>query len=215
MAENLTDLNISRLGTVPRPESETSFDETLAQLQAATGARGQPLTPIARVIGMQEAALLTYRMEGYGDSNQPGVQEVLLAGERDPAKFQLQDGVYRLLKLAVKGRSRPNYLDLALFFKSSSEPSCRSCIELAELFQKKTGAHDLEVQVRMDTWFDSMWFPLFFRFEPDNQPVVHRNVFDRIVAPKVAQYYRMSHVICRWSSGGLSCEKYGRCEYVR
>lgn len=50
LAENEEDLRVSHLGTVPRPESESSFDETLAQLKAATGAAGQPTTPIARVL---------------------------------------------------------------------------------------------------------------------------------------------------------------------
>lgn len=214
IVEREADLEPAQLGTVPLPESEPSFDETLVQLKEVSVPAGQPPGPMARIISMHGSALLTYRMAGYGEADRPGVRDVLLDGDRDPTQYQLEDGVYRLLHLRVKRSSSPNYLNLAVFFKSRGEPSCRSCVELATLVRKYTGAHNVEVEIRRDTWFASLWFPLFFRFEPDNEPVVYSDVLNRVIPPKVWQYYRMPHVRCLWNAGGLTCDKYDRCEHI-
>jgi hypothetical protein len=209
-----SDLKASYVGTVPRPESQPSFDETLVQLKAITGTAGQPSMPVARVFTAQGSALLTYRAEGYGNRDRPGVQEVLLAGDRDPTIFELNERKFRLLKVSAESSSRPNFLNVVAFFKSGDELACQDCRELLGIMQKRTAAHTVEIQIRKDAWFASRWFPMFFRFEPDNQPVVYTDSGGRISPPKDWQYYRMPQVTCYWNAGAFSCQKYDRCEHV-
>lgn len=158
--------------------------------------------------------MLSYRGAGIGDVSRPGIKRVILAGGRDPTKWELRGGVFRLLNLAVKGGSQSDYLYLAAYFKSEGEPACRDCLDLTNTLVKQTRAHMLEVQIRKDTWFASMWFPRFFRFEPDDEPIVYRNDMNKVVPPNVEQYYRTPHVTCYWSAGARSCDKYGLVEHL-
>jgi hypothetical protein len=213
MVEEENDLVMIR-GTVPRPESAPSFDETRAELKSVTGGRGYLLHSIARTLTIGGSALLSYRAAGYGDIRQPGVQEVLLAGSHDPTLMELKTGKARLLNLAAKsgGMSHRSF-DLALFFKSAS-PSCAACEELADVFQKQVSADTLDIQIRTDSWFASLWFPLFFPFEPDNGPGVYDDLAYRVVPPKVDQYYRSPNVECYRIAARFSCDSYGLTEHV-
>lgn len=85
---------------------------------------------------------------------------------------------------------------------------------LAGLIQKETRAHTIEVELRRDTWFASMWFPLFFRFEPDDGEVVYLDRFNRIAPPKVSQFYEMPRARCFWNAGNLNCDRYDFVEHL-
>jgi len=141
------------------------------------------------------------------------VQEIVLGGDRDPTQFELAEGAFRLLKVGLKGSSRPNYVNIAAFFKGN-DPTCQAAADLAKFIQQQTKAHTVEIQIRRDTWFASPWFPLLFRFEPDDRPIVYANSMGRIIPPKVWQYYELPHVAGYWNAGAFSCDKYDRCEHI-
>ena len=104
--------------------------------------------------------------------------------------------------------------------------------ECLRLFQERLGAdlrnmsgtrksattayqgHDLAVEVRQDSWFVSMSYPLYFPFAPDNGPGVYADLVGRVIAPSVARYYRQTRTECHLFAAGTppTCETYGRRE---
>lgn len=201
--------------TAPRGESQPNFADTLRQIDASGG---MPLkSPIARVILVEKSALLSLREPGSGAKDQPGVREKILAGGRDPTLFVVQDGRYRLLTFDLLEQRFNAGLSLDLFFKSDVRPSCTACQELAKRFAKITSASDLNLEVRTDTWFASLHFPLVFRFEPDTNPGFYADALDRATPPKIDQYYRQYHMHChllRSRADDFQCDGFGRYDHL-
>jgi len=210
--ENGPELKLSTRGTVPAIESEASFDQTLEQLKSMTRGHTWVETPAARVIAFGGAALFSYRPGGRGNPRVSGVYEELLAGDHDPTLLQLQEGHSRLLKIAVKNGSQQSFLNVAAFYKVSEAISCSTCKQLAQNIRAITLGQDVEIQARRDVWFASLYFPLMFGFEPDNQSIRYTDLADRVVPPTVAQYYRTPQTDCRWNADAFSCKRFGVIE---
>ena len=106
------------------------------------------------------------------------------------------------------------YLNVYAFFKSDSEPNCATCLELGSQLQRLIKVHALAVEVRHDSWFVGMSYPLYFPFAPASGPGVYADLVGRVVAPSVARYYRQTHTECHLFAAGTkpACETYGRRE---
>jgi hypothetical protein len=142
------------------------------------------------------------------------VDEEVFAGATDPTRIELPEGRFRLLHLGIKSRSRARFIDVAVFFRSAGQATCSAARSLAERVQKLSGAHTVEIQIRDDSWFASLSFPLIFRFEPDDQPHVHTDLADRVTPPGVAPFYRAPQATGYWNAGGFSCVRTGVIEQV-
>lgn len=214
VVENGTENRLSTRGTVPANEAEASFDRTLDQIKSITGGHTWAEKPVARVIAFGGAALFSYRPGGRGNPKVSGVEEELLAGDHDPTALRLQEGRIRLLKVAVKNGSQQHFPDIAAFYKVGEAISCSTCERLAQNIRAVTQGREIEVQARRDVWFASLYFPLMFRFEPDDQPVTYTNLADRVVPPSVVQFYRTPETSCRWKIDAFSCQRFGLIESV-
>ena len=100
---------------------------------------------------------------------------------------------------------------LDVFFKSPVEPTCSECQMLGEKMLRSQFGSAVGVRIRRDTWFEAP-FPLEFRFEPDDRPVVH--VFapgagEPNQPPSVEEIYRgQTEVHCSLTGRQFGCERF-------
>jgi len=199
--------------TVFLTEKHTSFQDTLNQL-SQDGLITIPSRPIARVVQIESAALLTFREGGKPARGKGLVHEIVIAGDHDPSQIRLKDhGVLRLLVLSSSQVPKPGSLHLKTFFQSEVEPTCAICMEAGKAVNAWLHPRNLEIEVRQDTWFCSMSFPRFFPFASDDGLHVYTSLVGVVVAPTIEQYYRQTHTTCKLVDGVANqCESYGRRE---
>ena len=140
-----------------------TYDNTMATIRGL----GLPEVPIARLIVVEGAALLSYR-----DKN--GYSERLLAGAADPTHLRVQTTDFQLLhfRLTEPGPAlRPDYYSLIVFLKASPKISIAACFALTERLRNLTRVAQLGVMVRPDEWFvGTFHFPAVFPFMKNLEP---------------------------------------------
>lgn len=145
---------------------------------------GLPKAPIARVIFLEGAAVLTYRGE------KEFVEEVL-AGGRDPTRIWVRGVEHRLLHFFLSGREDQPALNV---YMKSERVSVRNAAALARMFQRQTGIRQVDVQVRWDTSFvDDPGYPPVYCFEKTPSLI---SKFHHLVRP---------HAACSAVGADVSC----------
>lgn len=150
-----------------------------------------PALPVARLIIVEKAALLSYR-----DAN--GLTEKLVAGTEDPTRFRALGTTFQLLHLRLTkpgpALQAPCYV-LSVYLKASPTVSIAACLAVLEQIRKLTAACQLHLEVRPDAWFlEDFHFPAVFPFQQN------------LAMPNKAQFMLAPRVSCGFSEhSGVQC----------
>ena len=120
---------------------------------------GFPRGPIARLLGINGSAALSYR-------NGTEYREEMVQGTADPNLFSIDGRSFQILHvfLVKTGFTLRNPFFLTIFAKSQKTLSARGAADLARKFTEITGCRT-NVWVRQDTWFLDKWeYPYVFPF---------------------------------------------------
>jgi hypothetical protein len=108
---------------------------------------GRPSGPLARVIVIQGAALLSILQNG-------AVSEHLLAGATDPTSYGEAGIRYKLIHLSlVTGASGSAYCQLTIYLQTRSTVSATGFMALVRRLQALTGVCNVVGLLRRDCWF--------------------------------------------------------------
>lgn len=191
MASSPSDLRLSFTGggsgTVEG--DQPSFDDVV-QAIGRFNAGGDPMNaqPAARILKIGDSALFSYRHPGLMMTGRSGVSEAVVLGDHDPTK--LVDGA-RVLMIGTTPPSLPRSI-VKLYAKAYDEPSCDMCFQLLDKYGNFFPTRHVAARVREHPWFDGWYFPLIFRFEPDNSRTRRYATGSFPVRwPDVYSFYRM------------------------
>jgi len=146
---------------------QSAFDRTVEAIRNGHLPRG----PVARVLAVKDAALLTVR-------DTRGFTEKLLAGTSDPTLVRDGRISYRLLHfvLTLPGPAlRPDDYVTSIYFEAKPELSVGSVARLTLRFKDIARGGQLRIAVRPDTFFAESWkYPAVLPFV--RNPVVPSNL---------------------------------------
>jgi hypothetical protein len=130
-------------------DRQSAFDSTVEAIRNLN----LPKRPIARVIAVGDAAILTV-LDAHGYT------EKLLAGTSDPTL--VRDGTisYRLLHFVLTPPGpalRPDDYATSIYFEATTELSVASAVRLTLRFRRIARGGQLSVAIRPDTFFPESW----------------------------------------------------------
>jgi len=122
---------------------------------------GWPKTPVARVIGIKQQAILSYR-----DSTE--MKEKILLGSNDPTLFRIANVDYRLLHFHFVDSgelfSSSYRYHLSFYFRGPSDKSHDNYLNLTKQMARLTGTKNVQILIHGNSWINNDEFPLFYPF---------------------------------------------------
>jgi hypothetical protein len=106
-----------------------------------------PTGPLARLIAIRGAALLTIKKDGV-------ITERVIGGQADPTNLRESGVQYKLLHLNLSaGGEAIHNCELSVFLQTRSRFSVSGLVALTRRLQTLTGVADVVTTVRRDSWF--------------------------------------------------------------
>jgi hypothetical protein len=124
---------------------------------------GMPIGPLARLIAIRGAGLLSIRTNGV-------ITERLIGRESDPTNFEEAGVQYKLLHLNLSAGSEAvrGHCMLSVFLQTGSRLSVSGLVVLTRRLQLLTGVPDVVTNLRGDSWFfGAQNFPVIPAFSRD------------------------------------------------
>ena len=124
---------------------------------------GMPTGPLARLIAISGAGLLSIKKDGV-------ITERVIGGESDPTNLKESGVQYKLLHLNLTADSEAvrGYCELSVFLQTGSRLSVSGLVALTRRLQVLTGVPNVETNLRRDSWFfGDQKFPVIPAFSRD------------------------------------------------
>lgn len=171
-----------RTPTEPPSDSENAYNRTVAMIKY----ENLPHLPIARLIAIADAALLTVR-------DGPSYTERTLQGTSDPTLMRDGNTSYRLLHFWVTvprtAADKDSYAT-SIFLKANPEVSASSVARMTRRLADVVGGGQISVVVRTDDFFPATW----------EYPAINPFV-ERLAVPTQLQFLVRGVLSCGFGTG--------------